>query len=370
MAFTANRSFKLEKGLYLEERKGAANYKARASVKGSSFFFNTETADYARAERLARSWFKRLVADGSNPSSTPRTVRQAAESFLADLTKPVTKRYHTAKWNAISDFFKAVDVDAVTTPLLKDFVRWRKQRAEQQKRSVKAHTIHKDFVTIRRILHHAVEEGWLDRMPVFPKQERIDANPRPWLDVDEWKTVQRVAKERIETAGNPRTKRQREELYDFCLMMVHSCARVDELRNLHVRDCAIKQAGKLPQRPYLEMRIKGKTGYRKSIAWSGAVSAFERLVARRELKSDDLLFHEHHRDGFRELLDAAGLRRDGGGSLRNLKSLRSTGLMMRIRSNPRINLKLLAENVGTSVSMLDNFYLKRLSVDMHVEELV
>jgi hypothetical protein len=44
--------------------------------------------------------------------------------------------------------------------------------------------------------------------------------------------------------------------------------------------------------------------------------------------------------------------------------------MMRIRANPRINLKLLAENVGTSVFMLDSFYLKKLTVDMHVEELV
>ena len=73
---------------------------------------------------------------------------------------------------------------------------------------------------------------------------------------------------------------------------------------------------------------------------------------------------------FRELLDAAGLRRDMDGNVRNLKSLRSTGLMMRIKSNPSINLKLLAQNVGSAVAMLDTFYLKRLTVDMHVEELV
>ena len=43
---------------------------------------------------------------------------------------------------------------------------------------------------------------------------------------------------------------------------------------------------------------------------------------------------------------------------------------MHIKANPRINLKLLADNSGTSVAMLDTFYLKRLSVDLNVEELV
>lgn len=369
MGFTAHRSFKLEKGLYLEERKGAACYKARASIKGESFFTSTETTDFTRAERVARSWFRRLTASNDGNSSEVRTMKEAAKSFLADLSKPVTKSYHTVKWNAISEFFRAVDLDAVTTPLLKEFIRWRKQRAQKLGRTLTAHTIHKDFVTIRRILHHAVEQGWLDKLPVFPKQERIEANPRPWLDIDEWHTLQSVAKERITSADNPRTHAQREELYDFCLLMVHSCARVDELRRLRVRDCVVKSlTGK--KRPYLELRISGKTGFRKSIGWSGSVSAYERLVSRGNLKPDDLLFHEHHRDGFRELLIAAGLRCDAKGSVRNLKALRSTGLMMRIRANPRINLKLLAQNVGTSVQMLDQFYLKPLQVDMHVEELV
>lgn len=370
MAFAANRSFKLEKGLYLEERVGAANYKARASVKGKSFFVNTETSDFTRAQRVAQSWFRRLVADEQNPSSHPRTVKEAARSFLADIEKPVTKAFHQAKWDAsLREFFGTMDLDAVTTPVIKEFMRWRKSRAQKRGGSIKPHSIHKDFVTLRRILHHAVEEGWLDKLPVFPKLDKIVTNPRPWLDPDEWHTLQRVAKERIASADNPRTKLQREELYDFCLMMVHSCARVDEVRNVRVRDCAVKRL-KPKSRPYLEMRISGKTGFRKSIAWAGAVSAFQRLVARRNLKTDDLLFQEHHRDGFRELLEATGLRRDREGNIRNLKSLRSTGLMMRIRSNPRINLKLLAQNVGSSIGMLDTFYLKKLTVDMNVEELV
>lgn len=364
MGFTANRSFKVEKGLYLEERKNAANYRAVASVKGQRHAMNTETADFERATRLAQSWFKRL---GDAPAGGAHTMGEAAKGFLADLTKPVTRASYEVQWSVISPYFKTLDVDAVTTPVLKEFMRWRQRTGTRG--PVKPHTLHKNFVCVRRILRYAAEEGWLDRLPVFPKVGTIEANPRPWLDPDEWQTLQRVAKDRIEKDENPRSRRQKEELLDFMLMMVHSCARVDEVRNLRVRDCTVKRL-KGKSRPYLEMRISGKTGMRKSIAWSGAVSAFERLVARGNLKPEDLLFPEHHRDAFRELLDAAGLRRDMDGNVRNLKSLRSTGLMMRIKANPQINLKLLAQNVGSSVSMLDTFYLKRLTVDMNVEQLV
>jgi hypothetical protein len=61
-------------------------------------------------------------------------------------------------------------------------------------------------------------------------------------------------------------------------------------------------------------------------------------VRRYDLKPDDLLFREHHRDGFRDLLEAANVRTDAFGNVRNLKALRSTGLMLRIIQNPGINL--------------------------------
>ena len=370
MGYAENHSFKIHKGLYLDERKGAAFLKARACIKGKIHFTNTETTDFKRADRIAQSWYRGLlnIQQGVGPS---RTMGAAAEAFLASIQSPQKRISHQAKWNNAREFFKLWDVVDVTPKLLNDFLKSRREAAAKDGKTLTASTLHKDLVTIRQALKHAVLEGWLATLPSpFPPVGKIAANPRPWLDPDEWTTLQRVAKERIAEEGlNPRTKQQREELYEFCLLMVHSCARVDEVRRLRVRDCAVKRL-KDKGRPYLEMRIQGKTGNRKSIGWSGAASAYERLVERRHLQPDDPLFREHHRDGFRELLDAAGLRRDGFGNIRNLKSLRSTGLMMRIKANPRINLKLLADNAGTSVAMLDTFYLKRLSVDLNVEELV
>jgi hypothetical protein len=55
---------------------------------------------------------------------------------------------------------------------------------------------------------------------------------------------------------------------------------------------------------------------------------------------------------------------------RNLKRLRCTGIMLWVLAVPNVNLKLLASNFGTSVQMLDHFYLKLPNVQMRRDELV
>jgi hypothetical protein len=99
------------------------------------------------------------------------------------------------------------------------------------------------------------------------------------------------------------------------------------------------------------------------------VETFRSLVKRKNLKGTDKLFDEHHRDAFRELLIAAKLR-SANGMKRNLKSVRCTGLMLWILAEPNVNLQLLADNAGTSVQMLSQFYLKPLNVRLNREALV
>jgi hypothetical protein len=374
MAFTQNKSFKLEKGLLLEERKGAKNYKARMLIGGKYRFFNTETDDYAIAERRAKSeWRKRHRAKEGTPEG--HSMLAVAEGFLSSVEKESTRKNHRVKWNRIKGFFDTFEVEDVTSKTLNDFIKWR--RTDGKTRVVN-HTIRKDLVTIRRILKWAAYERLIDAVPSIPPAGKVEANPRPWFEEEEWKTLKAAAKQRIADPNiNPRTKAQREELYDFMMMMVHSCTRVDELRNVRVRDCSIKHLSpkeqeqrKINSAYYLRIHINGKTGTRRATTWSGAVTAFQRLVARGSLKPNDLLFKEHHRDGFRELLEATGLRRDRDGKLRNLKALRSTALMLRIIQNPHLNLKVLAVNAGTSVTMLDKFYLKALTADTFTDQLV
>ncbi len=54
-------------------------------------------------------------------------------------------------------------------------------------------------------------------------------SPRPFLDHDQWVKFRKLGKARIaETGLNPRTQRQRQELYWFMLISVGAALRVGE----------------------------------------------------------------------------------------------------------------------------------------------
>jgi hypothetical protein len=60
---------------------------------------------------------------------------------------------------------------------------------------------------------------------------------------------------------------------------------------------------------------------------------------------------------------------DGQGFMRDMKSLGATSISFAILKTPNPNLLLIARNAGTSVAMIDAFYSKRLSSEMHVDAL-
>lgn len=368
--YTAFRSFRIEKGLSLEERKGMLTLYARASVKGEQHYHNTETSDFARAERIATGWFRKLVRADQQASGT---LFAAAEIYFKRIQNPKKLEYTKSRWNGFKRFFTGMDCLDVTTKVMREYTEKRLAEARSKGKQLKVSTLHKDLVIVRHCLRTAEEEGWISAMPASPRLHKEKPNARPWFELSEWETIKKLAKTRASESGlNPRTQRQREELYDFIMMMFHTCGRVDEVRKLRVKDCTVveRPTASAKYRSHLRVAIQGKTGNRTSIAWSGAVKAYERLVERHSLKPDDLLFKEHHRDGFRELLEKAELRYNAAGALRNLKSIRSTALYARILQNPRINLLVLAKNAGTSVQMLDRAYLRELPAEIGRDQLL
>jgi len=72
----------------------------------------------------------------------------------------------------------------------------------------------------------------------------------------------------------------------------------------------------------------------------GGVDAFHQLQARRESdRPDDTLFRYNHEPGFRELLKSLDLYTDpSSGMTRNTKSLRVTGINLRLLKNPGVPL--------------------------------
>ena len=143
--------------------------------------------------------------------------------------------------------------------------------------------------------------------------------------------LRKLGKARIaEEDLNPRTQRQRQELYWFMLISVGAALRVGEAYSLRWRDCELITLNDKDNTEAVHMKVLGKHsrgGHREeAYGMFGAVSAFKAMQkARPEAKPDDPLFTENHREGIKELLREAKLWEDPDGRTRDAKSLRQTG---------------------------------------------
>ena len=145
-------------------------------------------------------------------------------------------------------------------------------------------------------------------------------------------------------------------------MCVGAALRVGEAYSLRWRDCELTTLDDADNIQAVHMWVLGKhsRGGKREGACGlyGAVSAFKAMQAERpDAKPDDLLFTENHREGMKELLTTAELRTDKDGRTRDAKSLRQTGISLRLDLGPaNPDYRDIAKWARTSPAMIATFY--------------
>lgn len=369
--------------LRLERRNGGPKIYARTFIQGKNVTKSTGEHTVPAATRVATDWYLELrdrVRKGEHLHG--RSFAQVADAFIqhADLLREVSegqRRNYKEKWNLLKPHFENVKVTNIDTTFL---LTLREKRSQQQTRAgtpVKPATLKKDLDFVRLVLRHAKYiEKCLDELPEFPSFRgeawEVVPSPRPFLNHEQWVTVRKLAKARIaERDLNPRTRRQRQELYWFMLISVGAALRVGEAYSLRWRDCELITLGDKDRTEAVLMHVLGKhsRGGKREAAYGmfGAVSAFKAMKASRpDAQPDDPLFVENHREGIKELLTTAGLRVDADGRTRDAKSLRQTGISLRLDLGPNPDYRDIAKWARTSPAMIAAFYDQthpRLSVE-------
>lgn len=302
-----------------------------------------------------------------------RLFEECAEAFLkhADQIGEVSagqRRNYRQKWELLKTHFDGVKVTDVDARFLMALRQTRSLSTTKQGKRVTNATLKKDLDFVRLVLKHAKEwEKCIDSIPQFPsfrgRMWKILPNRRPFLPYEDYKLVRSLAKSRAEEEDlNPRTRRQRQELYCFLLICVGAALRVDEAHSLRWQDCQLIKLNDSDQTEAVHMKVFGKhsvvTGVREdAYALYDGVLGFKRLQSlRSDAKPDDHLFLETHRDGMRELLEDADLRMTAENLSRDAKSLRQTGISMRLDQGPSPDYRDIAKWARTSVTEIGRFY--------------
>ena len=366
---------------------------ARAYLQGAPVVHRTRETTLVAATQVATDWYLHLrerIRRGGKIHEP--TFADVAESFLRNATNDYREgqlnNLHD-KWSLLKKHFasgvKPSDIDKKWLAAL------RQKRVQHKTTSgnrVKNTTLKKDFIFIRLVLRYAKEEEKvIKELPEFPSFSgpiwEILPTPRTYFDKEQFRTLVREARRRVSAPGiNRRTRDQRQELYYFIWITTEACLRVDEARGLRWRDCkvglfdeATHENPHLGDAAVLLLQVLGKhsrAGEREDAFGNlNALKAYLRLKRDRcreiasttgqdprkiEPPPDEMLFRHHHRDGFRELLAATGLRFDTEGRTRNLKSLRSTGISRFLDSPLKPTYRVVAKLCRTSVAMVEKFY--------------
>lgn len=280
------------------------------------------------------------------------------------------------KKRGLVKIFGSKDVREIETKDFTDFVRKVLERESDLSSSV-----HNQIrIVFRRVMKMALMEGAIHSVPDAPKMNETKKSTRTFFrfeplvskEKDEYQKLLSVAGELAKGNLNVRGVPLTDELRDIILFTVHSFVRPthSELYALKHSDVTEREH---PRRLQLTIR-KGKTGRRMIDTMPAAVSVYKRICERYPDRTapDDYLFLPNYpnRDTamriimrqFNLLLDRTGLKTDSEtGITHSMYSLRHTCLMMRcVLSDGEINMFALAKNAGTSMEMLQQFYISQL----------
>jgi integrase len=359
----------------LERLATSKNISARAFIQGKLIRKSTCETTLGAATRVARDWYEHLLARKHNGEDIHGlSFAAVAEKFLAHADEEAVvsvgqRKNYRDKWHLLRPHFAGVKVKDVDAAFLTSLRRKRASTVTKRGTSVMPATLKKDLLFVSAVLRHAKNiEKCLPELPAFPTFEgtfSIEKRGRPYLDDGQYKKLRELAKQRAEEADlNPRTRRQRQELNWFIRICVGGALRVGEAQSVRWRDCELVELDKPDgtSQEAVQMLVLGKhsKGGQREFAYAmfEAIVAFKEMrAARPDAKPDDKLFLENHRDGIKELLTIAELRTDARtGRTRDAKSLRPTGISLRLEKGDNPSYRDIARWARTSAAMVEDFY--------------
>lgn len=361
----------VNEGLYLKQSNGV--FQVYFRLAGRQFRRSTKTYDLASAKLKALQWFRDAQKKADNGEDVECvSFARLKRSYLERIRILPKYEHHlgTIERHFLPFFSKFDDVSRIKKSDILDYLKFRNAQGE---RVPTPQTVNRENTVLRQMMRHAVDRGWLKIVPpIVNESERLTWRRRRHFTLDEYRTLYRMARKRIqELDGNPLMKRQREQrklLLDYILLLANTGLRVDESKTLIWRNVDWNNKSLL-------LEHAGKTkSTRRVLMREGAVHALKRIQKRRmdylaktngQLNPQDKIVAlpngkavASFKKGFNELLIACGFKYASIHEKHALTSLRHTYATFRLttKTGNRASVRALAKQMGTSEKMIERHY--------------
>lgn len=300
-----------------------------------------------------------------------RPFRQVAEEYIAllerraklgevsaDSVKNVANRCR----RVLDDYVGSTQIHLIGQDRWSGYPTWRRETGKGRVREIVSDaTIGAEMGAFNAVMSFAIGKKYVPASHRFEGKPKLKTMRRDEFTAEEYRKLHSFGRKWIRAATSPQGVWYRNICYNFMLVMCNTGMRPPEARNLRWRD--ISPAKDREGREIVVLFVQGKGKSRKLVAPKSVGDYLDRV---RELskatKPDDPVFtiingkpaKYLYSDTVQDLLTESGLRMGPNGIARSTYCFRHTYATFRLSEG--VDVYILAEQMGTSVKMIEQHY--------------
>ena len=306
--------------------------------------------------------------------------------FQGDITKQTLGMFISRLRAQLDPYFDGTHIGSIQIKQIAEFI------LHLQDQAIKPITIKQYLGLLKRILHIALDDGAIYKLPSFPKL-KTKSIPRGSFSLPEYWALVKASKQLADLEGQRALThrstsagafKKREtvpvEMRWVIRFMVNAFIRPVDIKLIQHKHIEVITGPS----SYLRLNLPETKRHRGQVVTMRAANGvYQRLRQYQESrgygKPNDYVFLPEVKDRegaiqlltthLRKILEKAGLRTGQYGQLRSLYSLRHTAITFRLLYGNGIDLLTLARNARTSVEMIERFYASNLTAEMNIEML-
>lgn len=300
-----------------------------------------------------------------------RPFRDVAEEYLlvqkrraatGEISAARIKNLKTVLHGPLEAYVGSTQIHLIAEDRWSGYPTWRRENGKGRHRDlISDATISHEMAAFNAVMNFAISKKYVPANHRFEAKPKLKTMRRDEFTADEYRALHSKGRAWVAKANGAQAEWYRKIVYCFVLIMCNTGMRPPEAKNLRWRD--IVPAKDRDGNPIVVLFVQGKGKSRKLVAPKSVGDYLDRVRAlSKATMPDDPVFtiingkpaKGLYEDNVEKLLTETGLRMGPNGTPRSTYCFRHTYATFRLSDG--VDVYILAEQMGTSVKMIEQHY--------------